>query len=196
MLFEYTFKERIIIKISQKIMPIVSVLCPSNRLVTKIWKLLGVQVGKGSLITKDTKINVPFNVEIGTFSVINGNLLSREKIQIGSHVELLNDVYISTQSHDLYSPGHLSIYKPVIIEDFCWIAPRSIILQGVNLKKGSVVAAASVVSKSNQEEYDILVGTPAKVKGKRILFDDCFREDVIDIEESNIYEYFQHKVKK
>lgn len=193
-MFNYTLRERLIIKFSQKIMPILSLLSPSDRLITRIWIFLGVKVGKGSLITRSTKINVPFNIEIGTFSIINGLLLSREKIKIGSHVELLNDVYISTQSHDLYNAGHLSIYKSVEIQDFCWIAPKSMILQGVTLKKGTVVAAASVVSKSNDNEFDILVGIPAKVRGKRILFDDKYKENEVDILETNLYQHFQHKV--
>ena len=194
-MFNYTFNEKLIIKISQKIMPLICVIIPSNRFITKVWKLLGVKIGRGSIITTDTKINVPFNLEIGKFSTINGFILNREKVIIGDYVELLLDVYISTQSHDLKNAGHLSIYQPVRIEDFCWLAPRSMVLQGVHLKKGTVVAANSVVTKSNLEEYDILGGTPATVKSKRVLFNDKYKEDIIDISKHNIYQYFQHKVK-
>ena len=193
-MFNYTFKEKLLIKFSQKFMPILSTLIPSNRLITIMWRLLGVKVGKGSIITRDTRINVPFNLEIGNFSIINGEILNREKVVIGNYVEMLLDVYLSTQSHDLKNAGHLAIYKPVIINDFCWIAPRSIILQGVHLKKGTVVAANSVVTKSNNNEYDILAGIPAKVISKRKLFDEKYKENLIDSKRYNLYQYFQHRI--
>ena len=194
-MFNYTFKQKLTIKFAQKIMPLICTLIPSNRLVTQLWRFLGVKIGKESIITTDTRINIPFNIEIGSFCTINGFLLSREKIIIGNYVELLLDVYLSTQSHNLYSAGHLSIYKPITIESFCWLAPRSMVLQGVHLKKGTVVAANSVVTKSNKQQYDILAGSPAIVKSKRILFDEKYKENLIDSSSQNIYHYFQHKIK-
>lgn len=194
-MFDYSLKQKLIIKFSQKVMPLISFIFRSDRFLTYIWKCLGVKVGKGSLITADTRINIPFNLEIGNFSIINGYILNREKVVIGNNVELLFEVYISTQSHDLYNGGHLSIYKSVIIEDYCWLAPRSMVMQGVHLKKGSVVAANAVVVASNNSEYDILGGVPAKPIGKRILFNDAYKEP-LNASEKNVYSFFQHGIYK
>lgn len=50
----------------------------------------------------------------------------------------------------------------VIIEDDVWIGSRSIILPGVRIQKGSVIAAGSIVTKS-VDSYAIVGGNPAKV---------------------------------
>ena len=52
--------------------------------------------------------------------------------------------------------------KPVIIEDNVWIAARSIILPGVEIGKGSVIGAGSVVTRSIPP-FSVVVGNPAKL---------------------------------
>jgi acetyltransferase-like isoleucine patch superfamily enzyme len=50
----------------------------------------------------------------------------------------------------------------VKIEDDCWIAANTVILAGVTIGRGSVVAAGSVVTK-DVPPYSIVGGVPAKV---------------------------------
>ena len=50
----------------------------------------------------------------------------------------------------------------IVIEDNVWIGENSVIQQGVTIKKGSVVAANSVVTK-NVPSNVIVGGVPAKV---------------------------------
>lgn len=54
----------------------------------------------------------------------------------------------------------------IIIEDDVWIGCNSVILPGVKLGKGSIIAAGSVVAKS-VERYSIVAGNPAKVIKER-----------------------------
>ena len=51
---------------------------------------------------------------------------------------------------------------PIIVEDDVWIGTDAIILSGVTLGKGSIVAAGSIVTKSSQP-YSIIGGNPAKI---------------------------------
>lgn len=53
-----------------------------------------------------------------------------------------------------------------IIEDDCWIEPHVIMTPGRHIKKGSIIAAGSVLTK-NSEEYSIVGGNPARVIKKR-----------------------------
>lgn len=52
--------------------------------------------------------------------------------------------------------------SPVIIEDFAWIGFNAIILKGVTVGYGSVVAAGAVVTKS-VPPYSVVAGNPARV---------------------------------
>ena len=54
----------------------------------------------------------------------------------------------------------------IIVEDDVWIGTRSLILSGVTLARGTVVAAGSVVVKST-EPYSIVGGNPAHLIKKR-----------------------------
>ena len=52
------------------------------------------------------------------------------------------------------------------VEDFVWISCRTVVLPGVRIGKGAVVAAGPVVTKE-VEPYAIVAGTPAKKVGER-----------------------------
>ena len=54
-----------------------------------------------------------------------------------------------------------NVEEGIIIEDDCWIAANSILLAGVTIGKGSVVAAGSVVTE-NVPPYSVVAGVPAK----------------------------------
>ncbi len=53
--------------------------------------------------------------------------------------------------------------KPVVIKKNAWIGTRSIILKGVTIGEGSIVAAGSVVT-TNVPNYTLVAGNPAIVK--------------------------------
>ena len=52
--------------------------------------------------------------------------------------------------------------ESIIIEDDCWIASNSIILAGVRIGQGSIIAAGSVVTK-DVEPMSVMGGNPAKL---------------------------------
>ena len=54
-----------------------------------------------------------------------------------------------------------------IIEDDCWIGRRVIMTPGRHIKKGSIIATGSVLTK-DFDEYSIIGGNPAKLIKKRI----------------------------
>lgn len=57
-------------------------------------------------------------------------------------------------------------FGPISIEEDCWLGANCIILKGVNIGKGAIVAAGAVVNKS-VPEYEIWGGVPAKKIGER-----------------------------
>jgi len=71
-----------------------------------------------------------------------------------------------TLGHDVQSPEFATVGGKVLIADYCWIGIRATILPNVNLGKGCVVGAGSMVTKSF-EDFSIVAGNPAKIIGKR-----------------------------
>ena len=75
---------------------------------------------------------------------------------------------------------------PIILEDDVWIGTNALILSGVKISKGTVVAAGSVVTHST-EPYTIVGGVPAKLIKKR--FDDRTIEKLIKFDFNSLKEY-------
>ena len=50
---------------------------------------------------------------------------------------------------------------PVVIEDYAWICSRAIIMPGVRIGKGAVVAAGAIVT-HNVNPFTVVGGIPAK----------------------------------
>lgn len=96
-------------------------------------------------------------------SVVNANcrLDTRGTIRIGKNVSISEEVIILTADHDLNSPYFAGRTKKVVIEDYAWIGTRSMILPGVHIGKGAVVAAGAVVTK-DVKPYTVVGGVPAK----------------------------------
>lgn len=55
--------------------------------------------------------------------------------------------------------------KPIHIKNNAWIGTRSIILKGVTIGEGAVVAAGSIVTK-DVPDYTLVAGNPAVIKKK------------------------------
>ena len=103
------------------------------------------------------------NSNIGPYNYIGCS----GKITIGNNVMLAPRVSIYAENHVFDHPDVLIRdqgveKKDVIIEDDCWIAANSILLAGVTIGKGSVVAAGSVVTE-NVPPYSVVGGVPAKL---------------------------------
>jgi maltose O-acetyltransferase len=103
-------------------------------------------------------------VAIGRNSRINRNctLDARNGLTIGDNVSISPEVMILGESHDYNDPGFRDLQPgPVTIEDYVWIGSRAIILPGVTVGRGAVVAAGSVVTK-DVPPLTVVAGTPAK----------------------------------
>lgn len=122
----------------------------------------GVNVEKKAYFGNGTGITIGHNSGLGINCFINGPL------KIGNDVMMGPDVVILTQNHkfsDLHIPMRLQGHYPrkqVTIGDDVWIGIRAIILPGITIGKGAIVAAGAVVTK-DVPPYAIVGGNPAKV---------------------------------
>lgn len=120
----------------------------------------GVNIEKGAYFSSDTRLGN--HSGIGAFSVI-ANTTS-----IGDNVMMARECIINPNNHkvdDTSVPMNQQGFepvRPVIIEDDVWIGSRAIILPGVHVFKGSIIAAGAVVT-HDVPPFSIVGGVPAKV---------------------------------
>jgi len=145
-----------------------------------------VNIQKGVYFGKGDKISIGDYSGIGENSILG----QTDEIQIGNNVLTGPQLMIFTQNHEFKDRTKLireqgGTNNPVTIEDDVWIGTDSIILSGVTLGKGTIVAAGSIVTKSTLP-YSVIGGNPAKLIKKR--FDDDLIKLLLDIDFSKIDE--------
>ncbi len=124
--------------------------------------------GRHNAVKRNIKVLLPSRVSIGDNNNINPHVLldGRGGLTIGNNVDIARDVYIWTAQHDYNSPSYEGVAKPVVIEDYVWLASRVTILPGVTVHKGAVVACGAVVTK-DVPSMAIVAGVPARIIGER-----------------------------
>lgn len=125
-------------------------------------------IGKNVVIYYGAEIRAPWNIHIGEGTVIGDKAIldGRSGIKIGKNVNFSTGVWIWTNQHKVNDISFGIEGKPVIIEDRVWLSNRTIILPGVTVGEGAVVAAGAVVTKS-VEPFVIAGGVPARKIGER-----------------------------
>ncbi len=129
----------------------------------------GAKLGKNIIIDKRVLIRNPENLTIGDNVVIShGSVISA-----GGGIKIGNDVLIGyyakviSANHNIPDKNEIirlsgHIYKKITINNDVWIGTSSIILPGVIIGKGAVVAAGAVVTK-DVPSYVYVGGVPARV---------------------------------
>jgi acetyltransferase-like isoleucine patch superfamily enzyme len=121
-----------------------------------------------SVIYNSCQIRDPHRITIGDYTSIGDQCIldGRGGLTIGNSVNLSTGVWIWTMEHMVNDSGFNNHVAPVVIEDYAWISCRAVLLPGVRIGKGAVVAAGAVVTK-DVEPYAIAGGVPAKKIGER-----------------------------
>jgi maltose O-acetyltransferase len=139
-------------------------------------RVLGVEIGAGAGIHLDCYVWF-FGVRsmrshrllrIGDRSRINREVCldARGGLTIGSDVSVSPGVMILTAEHPPADHAFLIERKPVVIEDHVFIGARAVVLPGVTIGRGAVVAAGAVVTR-DVEPLTIVGGVPARPIGRR-----------------------------
>jgi acetyltransferase-like isoleucine patch superfamily enzyme len=100
---------------------------------------------------------------IGSNTIINRGctLDLRGGLEIGENVSISPEVMILTAGHRMDDPGFPVELKRVVISDYVWVGSRAMIMPGVTLGRGSVVAAGAVVTR-DVRPLAIVAGVPAR----------------------------------
>ena len=85
-----------------------------------------------------------------------------KNIEIGNDVAIAREVIIrDTDAHDIVDGKHKKV-KPVKIGNHVWIGAKAMIMKGVTIGDGTIIAAGAVVTKDIPENC-IAAGVPAKI---------------------------------
>lgn len=138
-----------------------------------------VTIGHHSHILENCIIN---HSHIGNYTYISRNALIQNTI-IGNYCSIAHEVISGLGNHPLdmfstspifyrrYNPLKIILleeessftdYKPITIGNDVWIGARAIILDGINIGDGAVIAAGAVVTK-DVPPFCIAGGIPAKI---------------------------------
>jgi putative colanic acid biosynthesis acetyltransferase WcaF len=117
---------------------------------TALLRAFGANIGRGALIRHRVRIHWPWRLTIGDSSWVGEGawILNLEHVTIGRDTVISQDVLLCTGSHDADSPTFEFDNGPINIGNEAWVATRAIILRGVTIGDGAVVAAGTVVRKN------------------------------------------------
>ena len=136
---------------------------PSRHLRKWFYQMMGAEIGKNTFPCRRVEVLLPKGlkladrVAVGWFAELDarGGITVDYDTNISSHVKLI------TGSHDIDDSGFTADFRPITIGHHCWIGTGAMVLQGVTIGNGAVIAAGAVVTK-DVPSYEVWGGVPAK----------------------------------
>ena len=132
-------------------------------------------IGKDVLIHDNVLFKFPKEISIGNHVKIAQNCMfvGGSGLYIGNNVLIGAGTKIITSSHNFTSLkipiSHQGLsFSPIKIEDDVWFGFSCVILGGTTIRRGCIIGANSVVTKTVDVPFSILAGVPAKLIKHRI----------------------------
>jgi maltose O-acetyltransferase len=148
-----------------------------NRMVRHTWyrRVVGVDLARGATVQLGAQLWFygPGHVRrtavrIGRGSRVNQDAIldCRGGLVIGDHVSISPQAAIVTADHDRDAPNFPLRHRGVVIDDHVWVGMRALILPGVRVGRGAIVAAGAVVTKDVEPGW-VVAGVPARRVAQR-----------------------------
>lgn len=149
-----------------------------------------VVLGSGVILMNDAMIQTTNGgtIEIGDDTSIQERCQILGNVRIGRHVLFAANIHASSGRHyfdvqphllirdqDALAVSDVELRKEFLgarldIEDDCWLGINTVVLRNVRIRKGCIVGANSVVTKSTTP-YTIVAGVPARTAHHRLRFE-------------------------
>jgi acetyltransferase-like isoleucine patch superfamily enzyme len=130
--------------------------------------MLRISIGRRTSIHRNCRFYRPSGVSIGNHTIINRDVLldGRMGLVIGDNVSISEGTAIISLEHDPNSPTFETRGAAVRIGNRAFVGARAMLLPGVAIGEGAVVAAGAVVTR-DVEPFAIVAGVPARPLGQR-----------------------------
>jgi maltose O-acetyltransferase len=125
------------------------------------------QVGSNNKIQRSVYIGSGNNIVIGSNCQINESV-RLDNVVMGDNVMIARESIVLGKMHESTGtdvPMNEQGVKPVsqtYIEDDVWLGLRVIVMPGVRIRKGCIIAAGGIVTKDT-EPFGVYAGVPAKL---------------------------------
>lgn len=141
---------------------------PTHSLRIFALRLSGAKIGRNVALGRGTRVLDPRRLSIGTNTIIGMRVCldARGGLAIGTNCNIADEIAVWTAEHDIQAADFAMTVGRVDIRDRVWLCFRSIVLPGVTVGEGSVVASATVVTK-DVPPFSVVGGVPAKLIGNR-----------------------------
>jgi acetyltransferase-like isoleucine patch superfamily enzyme len=120
-------------------------------------------------------IKFPNDIEIGDHVTINQfcYIVGKGGLHIGNYTMIGAGSKITTTSHEFHDISKPMAQQgisvlPIILEEDIWLGFNVVLVGGVQIGKGSIAAAGSVVLGKTYPPYSILGGVPASIIRSRL----------------------------
>lgn len=141
---------------------------PSRHIRKWFLQIMGAKIGKHTFPCRRVEVLLPKglhlaeNVSIGWFAELD----ARGGIYVDHNTNISSHVIMITGSHDIDDPNFTADFKPIKIGHHCWLGTGAIVLQGVTIGDGAVLAAGAVATK-DIPPFEVWGGVPARFIRKR-----------------------------
>jgi acetyltransferase-like isoleucine patch superfamily enzyme len=151
------------------------------------WRLLRARAprrafGRDLHVGSSPRLWAPEFIEIGDHSYLGHEVNIETNCRVGCHVLIANRVaFVGRRDHDFRTPGvpvrfghWIGATNPpspfraeaVVVDDDVWLGYGCVVLSGVHIGRGAIVAAGAVV-KADVAPYVVVGGNPAVPIGRR-----------------------------
>lgn len=130
-------------------------------------KMGKVRIYEGVTIWYPNKVVIGNEVTLNEWVYIDGygGVIIGNGVRIAHRATIMSSDHVyHDRSRFIYKQGLIS--KMTILEDDVWVGASAIVLAGVHVGHGAIVAAGAVVTR-NVEPFTIVAGVPAKKIGLR-----------------------------
>lgn len=132
-------------------------------------RAVGARIGSGNTyypsvwINSGRRLTVGDHVDFATGCIVttDGGVTIGDRVLIGYGAKIISRNHaVPDDQRPIYGAGHVS--KPVSIENDVWIGTQAVVLPGVSIGEGAIIAAGAIVTKS-VPPFAIVAGIPARI---------------------------------